>query len=218
MRISNLSCDVNEVIQQLNLKDVVLLGHSIGCGIIWSYIELYGQDNLRATILLDQSTAIMSICYDDYPGFKQNWFLMDIKDYSSLICSLNDKENFDATIAGHFKSGFVSKAAEEIGLLNIWLDKINDMCHLNIAKLMLDTLTRDWRDMLHTITIPSLVVGGRLSIVPWQVMQWVSQQIPNTELKILSEDEGGVHSMFLDPEGDKVLSAEINNFLGNNYK
>ena len=47
MNIARLSCDLYEVIQQFKCTKVTLLGHSIGCGVIWSYIELYNQYQLK---------------------------------------------------------------------------------------------------------------------------------------------------------------------------
>ncbi len=42
-------------IEALDLKDVTLLGWSMGASIIWSYIDLFGNEYLAKIILVDQS-------------------------------------------------------------------------------------------------------------------------------------------------------------------
>ena len=45
-RVSRLAADLRAVIERLELDQVDLMGHSIGSSIIWSYIDLFGEDRL----------------------------------------------------------------------------------------------------------------------------------------------------------------------------
>jgi non-heme chloroperoxidase len=48
------------------------------------------------------------------------------------------------------------------------------------------------------IKIPTLVVGGKASLVPWTSQVWVSKQIKGSRLEVFEESEGGAHFMFME--------------------
>jgi non-heme chloroperoxidase len=56
-RISRFSVDLHEICNQLGLDRVNLMGHSMGCSIIWSYLDLFGQDHVDVLILVDQAAT-----------------------------------------------------------------------------------------------------------------------------------------------------------------
>src|SRR6516165_7774334 len=60
LKISRLSKDLHELLTELNLNDVALLGHSMGSAVIWSYIDLFGPERLSKIILVDQSPFLTS--------------------------------------------------------------------------------------------------------------------------------------------------------------
>ena len=55
LKISRLSKDLYELLSELDLSDVALLGHSMGSAVIWCYIDLFGSERLSKVILVDQS-------------------------------------------------------------------------------------------------------------------------------------------------------------------
>jgi pimeloyl-ACP methyl ester carboxylesterase len=59
-RISRLSKDIQELIDFLQLEKPHLLGHSIGCAVIWSYIDLFGTNEMDRLVLVDQSPLYTS--------------------------------------------------------------------------------------------------------------------------------------------------------------
>ena len=58
--------------------------------------------------------------------------------------------------------------------------------------------TNDRRDMLSRITVPTLIVGGKSSLVGWKSQVWISAQIPGAQVEIFEEEEGGNHLMFME--------------------
>ena len=53
-KIHRLSKDLHEMLVSLDLRDVNVLGHSMGCSVIWGYWELFGADRLASLILVDE--------------------------------------------------------------------------------------------------------------------------------------------------------------------
>ena len=44
--------DVHQLLEHLDLKDVVLLGWSMGCSVLWSYWDLFRSDRLSKLIMV----------------------------------------------------------------------------------------------------------------------------------------------------------------------
>ena len=60
LKISRLSKDLYELLSQLDLSDVALLGHSMGSAVIWCYIDLFGPERVSKIILVDQAPLVTS--------------------------------------------------------------------------------------------------------------------------------------------------------------
>ncbi len=59
-KIQRLSKDVHDVLTVLDLHEVVLLGHSMGCSVIWCYWDLFGAYRLAKLILIDEPPFLTS--------------------------------------------------------------------------------------------------------------------------------------------------------------
>jgi non-heme chloroperoxidase len=55
-----------------------------------------------------------------------------------------------------------------------------------------------WLWFFPRIKIPTLVVGGKASLVPWTSQILVSKQIKGSCVEIFDENEGGAHFMFME--------------------
>ncbi|MBD2073083.1 alpha/beta hydrolase [Phormidium sp. FACHB-592] len=54
-------------------------------------------------------------------------------------------------------------------------------------------------------------MSGRKSMIPWRSQVWIHQSIPNSELKIFEETEGGGHFMFI--ENSEKFNRRVLQFL-----
>ena len=61
-RVSRLAADLRDLLDDLQLSEVVLLGHSLGCSVIWSYWDLFGGDRISRLILVDQPAVVAATC------------------------------------------------------------------------------------------------------------------------------------------------------------
>ena len=80
------------------------------------------------------------------------------------------------------------------------------------AALLYNHATQDWRDLIPRLAQPTLVVGGRVSTVPWRSQAWVAAQVKGASLEIFEEEEGGNHFMFI--EGHRKFNAIVADFVG----
>lgn len=52
--------DIRELIRHLGLLGVTLIGHSMGSGVIWSYLDLFGTGLVQRVITVDQSPRLVN--------------------------------------------------------------------------------------------------------------------------------------------------------------
>lgn len=80
MTIKHLGQDLNEIIENLNLNKITLIGHSMGAATIYSYINQFGCEKLKRIVASDMSPYMRNNEWKGGIG-QGNWsdedFLMD---------------------------------------------------------------------------------------------------------------------------------------------
>ena len=56
------------------------------------------------------------------------------------------------------------------------------------ARLLYDHATNDWRDVMPLINIPTLVVGGKASLVGWKSQEWMGTADPRRASRDLRDE------------------------------
>lgn len=208
-RLSRLAADLAEFVDRLKLKDITLVGHSMGCAVIWSYLEQYGDSGLSRLVLIDQAPVVTA-----WP----NWTEADIRIAGCLhtpqslfeaVAMLNGPQAEEAT-ADYIRHQLVTSACPP--------ETVETMLRENLlfprayaAKLLLELAVHDWRDAIARIRLPTLVVGAEASIFHPDSQRWIARHIPNARLCVFSQAEGGSHFMWL--ENPAKLLAELRAFL-----
>ena len=209
-RIARLAVDTHDALVALNLRDVTLAGHSMGCAVIWSYWEHFGSDRLSKLILIDQAPTATA-----WPGWTD-----EEKATAGTLCdptSLYDTavalsgpegvkttENFIANL--FFTTAFPQEQRTWVLAENLKFPR------RYAARLWVDNLTQDWRDVIPRINIPTLVFGGRASFINPKSQEWIGQQIPGVRVEIFDAHEGGSHFMWL--ENPTKFNEIVRAFMG----
>lgn len=208
-KIARLAKDVHDVIHALDLHDVTLMGHSMGCSVIWGYWDLFGGERLAKLILVDEPPFLTS---------NPAWSAEELDAAGAIFTSdsVIGTQNAlagpdgDATTVG-FVGGMVTAACPPD--LKEWIIQRNfRLPRAHAATLLYNHCHQDWRDVIPRITIPTLVIGGRVSLVPWKSVAWQAAQIPGARLEIFEEAEGGQHFMFI--ENPAMFNAMVADFMG----
>jgi pimeloyl-ACP methyl ester carboxylesterase len=65
------------------------------------------------------------------------------------------------------------------------------------------------RDFIPRINLPTLIISGRASAIPWKSQEWIHRQIKGSQFEVFEESEGGQHFMFIEnPEKFNRLVME----------
>ena len=194
-RVSRLAMDLRELLVGLDLDDVAILGHSMGCSVIWCYLDLFGEDRLTKLILVDQPPCLT---------INPVWGAQEVADTGALfnpsaaadLCNaLNADESGEfsnSLMASMLTSGCPSE-------LRDWMMGCNrQMRRSHAAALMRNHANIDWRDTITRIRLPTLAIGAEASLAPAPCMRWVARQIPGARLEMFGAEEGGSHFMFVE--------------------
>jgi non-heme chloroperoxidase len=207
--IQRLAKDVHELIHALNLTDVVAMGHSMGCSVMWSYWELWGPERLSRLVLIDQMPMITANPIWSQQEKEDAGAIFDPTSLYATINKLAGPEGVPAT-EGFIGAMFTkSYPRDEVA----WVVKQNlKMPRRYAADLLFNHSCQDWRALIPRIDIPTLVVGGRASTVPWKSQVWIGNQIKGARTEIFEENEGGNHFMFM--ENPAKFNRIVTEFIG----
>jgi len=205
--IHRLAADLREVLVGQALDRVHLLGHSMGAAVIWSYLELFGDDRLASLVFVDQMPcALRNPRWTEAEALEAG-ATMD----AAGLFAFTDLLRGEGTDP---RAGFLADvtspgiAAEDLdGLIeqSLALDRHH------AAELIFDVATHDWRSLMPHIALPTLVIAGDSVNVPIASQRWISQQIPDARFARVGGRRGGTHFPFL--ENPNAFDAALSSFL-----
>jgi pimeloyl-ACP methyl ester carboxylesterase len=209
LKISRLSKDLFELLSELDLSDVALLGHSMGSPVIWCYIDLFGAERLSKIILVDQSPFLISNPHWTQQELEDSGAFLTAQQVFDTVAALRGEEAEQVT--RQIMDGMVTRhATSEV---REWIVQ----CTLKMPRPFAGTLLynlchTDWRDLVPRIKLPALIISGRASIIPWKSQDWIHRQIQGSQFEVFEEAEGGKHFMFI--ENPEKFNRLVMEYLG----
>ena len=194
LRMGRQAADLRELLDTLELGDVTLVAHSRSTSIALAYWELFGAHRLSRLVLIGVTPSMSK--RDDW-----EWgYMMDPIAFQNLI--LDDHEAVVRQVITDLL--LTAPPPEEVEELvrNTMLTP-----PLAGARMLEDHGVIDWRDMLETITIPTLVCVGRFDRnAPLPAAEHVADSIPQGRLVVF---EHSAHAPFYEEpeEFNRVLEA-----------
>ncbi|WP_337269461.1 alpha/beta fold hydrolase [Oryzifoliimicrobium ureilyticus] len=210
-RISRLAADLQAVLNSEGWDDITLIGHSMGCAIIWSYLELYSSSRIRNLVLVDQPRALVAEPHASTNEDGKAAPMFSAQQALEFIQGLRGLDGVALT-SGLLKAMtsdvFPPVAFDQLLAQNLLMPR--DLA----GRLLYDHVFKDWTDVIRRIDVPTLVIGAQGSIAPWQAMVEIGEMISGSETFIFAANDGGSHFAFL--ENPKKLLQLIKEFLERN--
>ena len=209
-RISRYAMDLRTVIDEVVGQPAHVLGHSMGCCVLWSYFDLFAGDGIDRAVFVDMMTHPFA-----NPAFGEQ----EIADYGAIMSA----EAFFG-IANGLTAGAAAQIVPELlaGMVtpNISTEDMAWLLAENArmpgplsAKEFFTDILADWRDVLPRINRPSLYIAGEASFVPASATRWAAEQTPGAVFESFAPDEGGNHFMFI--ENPDRFNRLVADFLSN---
>jgi pimeloyl-ACP methyl ester carboxylesterase len=206
-RVARFAADLRDLLVTLDLRDVTLVGHSLGCTVVWCYWDLFAGERISRLVLIDQGPiAAAALAPDGRAEELGGVFTAEVA--AGIVAGFRgpDPKTMWRTVLDMMHTSSLS--AED----GAWLASENARFPPeHAATLYLDHLGNDWQDVLPRITVPVLVLGGEDSFFATSVAEWVTTQIPGSHLRIFSTAEKGSHLMFW--ENPELFNAVVREFV-----
>lgn len=144
LRVSRLAMDLNNLINELQLKSVDLIGHSMGASVIWAYLSLFGAEKIQHIVTIDQSPKALNT--DDWA-----FGLLD-DTWANVAFTARNVEHTKMTVKRLPDNAYQAiRAVQADHAFNYDQNE----------PLLLNHLVQDWRDVIHTYAdVPQLFIAG----------------------------------------------------------
>ncbi|WP_181350978.1 alpha/beta fold hydrolase [Thalassobacillus sp. CUG 92003] len=190
--------DLHAFIRTLNLENVTLAGWSMGAFVIWEYLHQFGEDNVAATVIVDELASDFK--WDD---FEMGAF--DLPSLTSMMRAIQTDQNGFLTsfIPLMFKYELEDEDLD-------WMLKETTALPESIASAILfDQSVVDCRPYLPDIKAPTLLCFGRdEKLIPVAAGEYLLEHIPHAQLEIFEES---CHCPFI--EETEKFNTVVDSFL-----
>lgn len=212
--IARYSQDTFEFIKSKKLSKITTVTHSMGCAVLWYLIGLYGESLFDSYVVVDQPIQVL---INPAYSVEKNLTLGSIFSTDALFGFYN------GCAVGPNESAVIRTAFEKSCFTQNFLDNHPD----TFAKALEGTLNYNYKVvnevlfnhacnnyeqvLIKGLKKPALLIGGRVSIVPWQTVVYQQRYYKTATVKIFEADQGGSHSMYL--ENYILFNKYLNEFL-----
>ncbi|KAI1457327.1 alpha/beta-hydrolase [Annulohypoxylon moriforme] len=208
-RVPRLAADLDALLTQLDLRDVTLVGHSMGASTIWAYWDLFPRQRVKKVVFIDQArTLTINPAWSDEEKAKAGAVFTPEALFETVNMLAGPKG--DETRAGMAKMFYTENVdPKELE----WAEKQAAKAPSAVAsQMMFNHGLNDWGDVFPRFTVPVLVVSAKGSLVPVESGKWIAEQIgANAKLVVFEKEEGGSHFMFF--ENPEKFNRILEEFL-----
>ena len=195
--METLADDLNEIINGLSLKNVNLLGWSMGAGVIMTYVKKYGCGALKQVILCDMTPRQLN---------DESWQLgLDRGRYTADVVRKMESKSFKVVVR-EFARG-VSPKLKKLPFFVV--DKIVGNlladCDVNVIKSLFNSMkTQDNRDAISKLTVPLTYIYARPgSLFSPRLALWYREQAKMAKIRFTAVGITESTHLFINQHPDK---------------
>ncbi len=189
--------DLNALLAHLDLIDVTLVGHSMGCGEIIRYLSRHGQSRVGRIVLIAPCAPYLLKTENNPDGIDMNMF----EATREAI-----RKDFPKWLTDNAHAFYLPDTWEVSADIVRWT--FNMILQTSLKAAIDGThqfAETDFRNELRSIKVPALIIHGSADAsVPVHFGRWAAQLIPVCQYK---EYEGAPHGIFFTHM--KPLNADI---------
>ena len=174
-RMARLAGDLNDLIRAKSLDRVHLVGWSMGCSVIWSYLDAFGDASVASYAFLDQIPYVL----ESVETVGQPVTRLDVSTLINLHGRFADPAN-RVTAVQEFITGMLRSAtnAQRAAILE---DAAEGATPCSIATLM-NCISVDFRDLIPRLQKPALFVSGRKGFFHPAFLRWTASVAPRARI------------------------------------
>ncbi len=176
--------DLAAMLDELDLREVTLLGWSLGATVAYRYLEQVGADRVARLVSVEQTPRLTVT--EDWPHAAFGG--LDDEGAQQLKSTLGD--DFAGFADNLVRSSFAAGSEPAKDVVDTLIAAASGCDSDAVAALLGDAVSQDWRSRMAGITVPTLLVhGARSQVYPTPVGDWLAGQVPGSRLEVF-EDSG----------------------------
>lgn len=209
-RISRFAADLNDFLDSQQIGSAHLCGWSMGCSVIWGYLDTFGSGRVQKLVFVDEPPSIYA---------HSDWTEAQRVQAGAFSASP------ERTIAMYYGETPASRLIVDTDLFDFYnsnnapafenshgfMEAMVPQDRAALRGVLFDHILNDWRDVIeHKIDRPTLVVSGEHS--DWvESQRWIADVVPDGRAIIYGKDEHGDH--FLHLKNPVRFCGEVADFL-----
>lgn len=207
LNMKRLGQDLAELIRFLDLKDVILIGHSMGAMTIYSYIDQFGCDNIKKCVFIDMSPKLVNDEEWKWGYRKAPTEMKDLENTMDLIC-----EDFDQFLFRFHTEMFPDLAQLPENIILMMKPALSGINDTRILSLYWWSMFRsDYRQALKKLTVPVLYFYPDDGLYPKEVAAEFMTKASQSTVKVI-ECKNATH--LVPVEQPAMMVQEIDAFCG----
>ena len=168
--IAQLARDLKELMDYLELKDVILVGHSMGGFTIYDYISQFGCDNLNRVAILDMSPMV--ICDDQWRfGAFGSYDAKELAEDMEMM-----GQSLPLFLWKFLRNAIPAMSGLPESMRDLIAPSLKGFNHtLPLLSLWHSMFTRDYRGVAPAITVPTAYVCPEHGLYPRGAAEYLSE-------------------------------------------
>ena len=209
MNIQTLAQDLNELIEYLNLKDITIIGHSMGAATIFNYINQFGCSKLKRIVAVDMSPFLRNFGWKGGIG-QGKWTDEDF--LSDMDRIFNDIGYANFYISKEMMVPSLKNTPKEME--GIMIDSFrNGIGPFVMASLWFSLFRTDQRPYISKIVVPFLYIMPEF---PLYSMETVNFYKKNIKGKFVLENNFPKTTHLILMEKPKEVAESVKKFIKSN--
>jgi non-heme chloroperoxidase len=187
---TTLAQDLQALLEHLNLSDVTLVGHSLGCGVIARYLSHFNMGRVVRSVWIAPTTPFPLLTSDNPEGIEEALFTELLRQIRT------DRAAYVQSLAHSFFAGPLEPLPVSQSLLEWGLNITMSASPFAATGMFYTCGHTDQREEIKTIQIPVLLLHGALDLsAPLHLTSKKNAELlPNATLKVYPE---GAHGYYM---------------------
>ncbi|AWI76593.1 alpha/beta hydrolase [Parazoarcus communis] len=202
--VQRMAQDLHLLLAHYDVRDAVVVGHSMGALTLWQYVRDFGCERLGRAVILDQSPRLLTDerwklgVYGDFDAQRNEAFMAALReDFAEAVLRL--------VADGHNAAAARAYAANTEGI-QAMRQRLRKLAPAPLIACWDSLTAADYRPVLAQMNIPTLLIyGGESNFYSTATAEYVASQLPNAKLHIYEGVDHAPHLWKRDAFIDDLL-------------
>lgn len=184
--------DLHNLLDHYGLEKAVVAGHSMGALTLWQYLRDFGEERLSHLVIIDQSPRLLTDdtwkngIYGDFDHHRNAAFIDALeRDFAEALLRL--------VAFGHNARARAAYLDNTAGMASA-RQRLQSLVPRPLIDCWTSLSAADYRDVLATVTLPTLLVyGGASNFYSTATARYVRDSIPGARLHIYDDVDHAPH-------------------------